>query len=900
MSELIIEVCADASMSSTDRGALLEKFSRKFLETQGLTVTTQVRITGMEVDLLCKEEATGETILVECKAYRQTISSDVITKLLGNVGLKDYSAGWLISTYALGKDAKGIQEEWSVKPEEKRRRLRIYDPGPLVERLIKARMVVAPSTLVIRNDQVIRSDEAYLLLTKRGEFWAIPLIDPGTRLVASVALFDAETGVPQFDKELVAWLDQTDTTLNRHTWLTDSSTPPVAMEKLEEELQSIVSVPMADHWADYRPSRPIDFVGRENLQKGVFDFFDRVREDRTSTRLLAIKAPSGWGKSSSVLKIADKARNTRNRSKYFVHAVDSRAAISKRFPELALVSAINGAIEAGFVKNVPSLSFGSAGHFFSSDGLKQLCASLSDEKKVICIFFDQFEELLYKESLVDVFDEMRKLCSAVEEAQENIVIGFSWKTDGTITTEHRAYHLWHDLADRRFELELPPFSEQEVSLAIGRFGKELGQPVTQQLRRLLQDHCQGFPWLLKKLCVHILEMSKAGADQNDVLAGNLNIGALFQKDIERLTSREHACIKQIAVESPAEFFKISEVYGDAVTSLMNKRLIIRSGTRLSIYWDIFRDYILTERIPFIPVTYTPGANFSMYIRALDFLKSRSTVSYDELAKAMSLTVGSADNLVRDLVNMGHAEASRRDGILKPNFDTQDAAFDIAFEFWRAHEIVRRLSTDYGYKTTFSQADFAKIFQSIHQRNSFSEPTVKVYSKRTLRWLVSVGLVQHDHGRLLLRNLVRRPFIDYEYAPSPRGRKGVFLASAKPAAVVSAYETLRRGTLDRTEFESRCGRNAVSALVSLDLVTTSKRNVSAIPGKGSAEEMVRTAAASTMTITLVEKLCAENRGITGSQIGERIAEEIGVKWAPASHKRYGEALKGWTYWLLDGR
>jgi hypothetical protein len=47
--------------------------------------------------------------------------------------------------------------------------------------------------------------------------------------------------------------------------------------------------------------------------------------------------------------------------------------------------------------------------------------------------------------------------------------------------------------------------------------------------------------------------------------------------------------------------------------------------------------------------YNPGANFSMYIWVLDFLKSRSTVSYDELAKAMSFTVGAAYHLVTLLI-----------------------------------------------------------------------------------------------------------------------------------------------------------------------------------------------------------------------------------------------------------
>ncbi len=195
--------------------------------------------------------------------------------------------------------------------------------------------------------------------------------------------------------------------------------------------------------------------------------------------------------------------------------------------------------------------------------------------------------------------------------------------------------MWHSLADRRYEIELAPFSEHEVGLAINRFAKELGHPLISQLRRVLQDHCQGFPWLLKKLCVHILELSKGGAEQADILNSSMNIQALFKKDLENLSSVETGCIKQIASESPAEFFKIVQNFGDDVVAhLVDKRLVIRSGTRLTLYWDIFRDYILTERIPYIPMTYVPQANFSRYAKALKYMNGKRELSYGDLATEM--------------------------------------------------------------------------------------------------------------------------------------------------------------------------------------------------------------------------------------------------------------------------
>jgi hypothetical protein len=686
-----IEVAAPLETTTVDRGRLLAKFAGHFLETQNFQVTEEVRLTASEVDLLGIDKTTSEQIFVECKAHRTNLSSEVLQKLLGNVHFKNYNAGWLVSTSPLGKDAKGFHHEWQQRPPEERRRLHIYPPDLLIERLTLARIILPVSSLRFDTFRFKAGNEAFLLITPYGEFWALPVVDPSSGIQSAALLFHADSGTAVADQMTLDLVAKTDTSLSLPWIIGTVHAQRTAATKLKGELESIVRVPMADHWADYRPARPEDFVGRETIQSNIFQFLDAVRAQSTPTRLIALKSPSGWGKSSSILKVASRATNTRNKGKYFVYAVDSRAATTRRFPELAVVTAIKEAVARGFVRTANPLEFGGATNLFSTPQMQCLAEALQRDEKVICIFFDQFEELLSKADLVEVFDEMRRLCAAIEEVQANLVIGFSWKTDGVIPTEHNAYHMWHALADRRFEIELNPFTEREVALAISRFAKELGEPIIPQLRRVLQDHCEGFPWLLKKLCLHILEQSKGGIDQNDILNRSINIQSLFKRDLENLSSVETACIKQIASESPAEFFRIAQNYGDKiVTHLIDKRLVIRSGTRLTIYWDIFRDYILTEKIPYIPVTYVPQANFSRYAKALTYLLDHNELTYAELAKQMDLSMGAADNLVRDLVNVGHVEANRKETRIVTLFNDELRAIDIAFSFWRSHEVVRML------------------------------------------------------------------------------------------------------------------------------------------------------------------------------------------------------------------
>jgi hypothetical protein len=125
--ELSILVCVENTCSTTEKGALLENLTAQIMKAQQYSVVKTIRITGMELDLLAKHNYSGEEIIVECKAWDDNLPGDVITKLLGNVTLDNYSAGWLVTTGGLGKDAEGLKNKWEAKPASERRKLDSVD-----------------------------------------------------------------------------------------------------------------------------------------------------------------------------------------------------------------------------------------------------------------------------------------------------------------------------------------------------------------------------------------------------------------------------------------------------------------------------------------------------------------------------------------------------------------------------------------------------------------------------------------------------------------------------------------------------------------------------------------------------------------------------------------------------
>ena len=133
--EYSIEVCIKENQTTTDKGKILENLTRDILKQQQYEVYETIRVTGMEIDVWAKHKITGQKILAECKAQNDSLSGEVISKLLGNVGLRNASAGWLISTGPLSKDAKGIVSDWEDENNQKRSQLAFYTKDRIIKRI---------------------------------------------------------------------------------------------------------------------------------------------------------------------------------------------------------------------------------------------------------------------------------------------------------------------------------------------------------------------------------------------------------------------------------------------------------------------------------------------------------------------------------------------------------------------------------------------------------------------------------------------------------------------------------------------------------------------------------------------------------------------------------------------
>jgi len=903
--ELSIEVTVKEGDTSTERGKLLELLAKRVLNAlQHDHIKTEVRVTGCELDLTAEERQTGRKILVECKAYRdRSIAADVLSKLIGNMVIQDFDAAWLITTARLGKDAKGVEDKQRGKGVEQSQRLRVYQPDQLIDLLVATNQVVQPEGLRLPAAFQVQRGRT-LMVTDVGEFWAVAAIGPQSGIADTVLVFDAATGSPISNSALIQQLSERDSDLKDLRWASSEdelvTVGALTDASLKQELDSIAPVPIADDWLDYRPARPEDFVGRDDLLKSIVGFLDEIRTGASKTRLLALKAPSGWGKSSFLIKLRATCEQPRNRDKIFLYAVDCRTASSPRYPELALKRCLDEAVAKNFVATKSSqVRVPSAGQPFSDESVKGILAQLRDENKSIVLFFDQFEEITTKQELAELFRQMRMLCSAVESAVENIVLGFSWKTDGSIPTDHPAYHVWHSFADRRKEFELPPFSNKDISQLLGRLAKELAQPIDPGVRRLLTEHCQGYPWLLKKLCVHVFRVLQTQpARQRELLDRALDVDSLFEKDLADLDASQIACLEKIAKESPADHFRVVEQFGDAIVdALIQRRLVIRNSGKLILYWDIFRDFVITKQVPPIPTRYLPVSSPARTRTVMESISG--TVSAPVLAKTLSINLGTLDNVARDLVMMGVCAYDRRNEKIRLIHSSERKTLAAAFRFLASHAHLRKLVDTYGKGfRAVPRSTIESCLSENFDPDDYAPNTVRQLIVRFIAWLHAFGIVSIDADGAVTHVSDQPPpqsFAHLNVEKRIRGGGKLFVGEAPPARVLEVLNELRAGVFKLKTSD----RNALYVLTTLGVINSSSDpRLTEKPPLAAIELWLAAKVLQQSTVKVARALIRDNKSAGVLEIGDAIAAANSRSLSDASKRRYGSGVLVWINWIYN--
>lgn len=898
-----IEVACKDIDSNKVKGDLLEKLSKDLLSAQGYEVIEEIRVVGAELDLLCRHKVNGKQIYVECKAQKEKISAPILRQLLGTISAFEYSEGWIISTSEFGKDAKGFSEMWKQKPIDQASKLSFYTPDLVLEYLQKASVICRQP---LQQAEEIAGGSEYLggwilLVTEYGRFWAVYTLVGGAPYGA--LLFNATTSKRVVDEATLRNISSLECSIAEHDLKVGVSEDSDRVISSDSQLPRVVEVQIGDSWSDYRPARPQDFVGRDAAQKEIIGFLNNVCTGKTDTRIFAITGNSGLGKSSLIAKLRDRTKNKFYSKRYFTFAIDIRGASTSSYISSSLLSCLQAAQAAGFGES-GELRLSDPSSMLASPSISAYLDSLKIKNQVVCLVFDQFEELYSKPELFNVFNAAKDLMLDVASHKANFALGFAWKTDSTTQQDHPAYHMWHDLSDHRKVYKLDVFSSGEITKAITTFEKEVNRKIPIEIRHQISNSSQGFPWLLKKLCINLYENMNRDEDGDSLLV-ELDVHRLFENDTDNLTPQEYSCLKLVAQKAPADWSEIIEISGvGVVNSLVHKRLIIKSGSRLNVYWDIFKDYILTGAVPVIPFNYIPTSDFSSMYKVAARLSSSEYVDASKIALETSLKERTIWNIGADLVMFGVAE--RKNVRFKLHRDLKDTNYSVVEKLrdkFGKHSLKLALYKGSSGKV-ISQSDIVNALRLSVRSGQFSEKTWQIYGNRLIKLLIVTGYMSKIGNKYLVQDS-GSPSIDATEIGrrSSRQRGVVFSAMASPASVCEAIAVIRSGVNKLDLLFEKGYRNSIFILDRFDLIVKDgdvvRLNSSSIEKFGGDSAAVWSSAKNEPAVGKCILRLISNPNITGLELGSYLSEEYVMNWTLGSKTRNGNSLRQWSAWVKEG-
>lgn len=879
-------------VSPQDQGIFFENFVARVVEPMRLEVVTRLRFTGMEIDLLATGKDVPKKVLIECKAKRDPLPADVISKLLGHVAIRKADEGWLFSTSEFGKDGRGLLEE--IKHDtELSRKFVWFPPDKIVEVLINQREIVAPDKLSPWVDHSDVGDWS-LIITPTHRLWVVEILEDG--LPTKYCVFDARSGQP-FTGENRLPIGILPDRFSALTFLpVGGNAHPQVQTRPRAPVARVIS---GDTWEDLRPARPIDFVGRDDVIAEIGHFFSQVQAGETNTRTFAIQGPSGWGKSSLVLKLSDLA----SRGQFgncSLTAVDSRSATSTAFVAEAIKAAFLDAAARGVVPKL-DYTMRSINYPLDAPELQQGLDHLRQKGAIVILVFDQFEELFAKEELLDTFNAIRDLSLDLDASQAPFVLGFAWKTDVSLPQQHPAYHLWHQLADRRRPFRVREFGTRDIQQIIRKGEQALGARLTPALRSRLIEQCQGLPWLLKKLLVHVLKRVTTTESQYLLLERELDVEQLFREDLESLGPEAVACLRYVAERAPIAVADVEANFSrDTANLLINSRLLVRSGMNYVIYWDIFRDYLVENRVPYIPWARTFQRDPVSGVRALQALEMHGPMTAAELGTAIGSKERTTVNILGDLVALQLVDRVPGDRYAPAehlsNVDLMTVAEHVRGQL-RRHVVMRKLDEEWEKGRWYSFDDWDAIFRETHPRaSSFSDQTVRHYANNLRRWLVFAGLLETSSSRVAKPVGVGKQMGELINRLSTLA---TFLGQGTPHKLTALLNKLYPDvSIERSDLDRQGYGNSVTDALSLGLVSSNTRGEIALKGQfRSRDELIAFAKQKVLqqdTARIVVQ--ALDEGVRDAvAIGERLREHLSASWKTSSKMRHGHGIRRYVEW-----
>lgn len=815
---LIVQIAffdADSNeLTSYKKGTLFERFTARLVEMSGYrNVQLRAKRSSLEYDIEATSSLHNRKLFGEAKAHEASMSgkeaSAFVGKLLPLALSEDGVDGLFISTSPFTPEADdylgSLRRAGTTVAGINLRTL----AGDEIPSFLAERGIGIPEPHLrekVERETGLQAFDAWIIVAERGDFFVVSL---GQNVMSTATEFS----VFSLAGDWIAISDLEATRLsNQVSDLKELKllAPQAPQERSGDDAHTLPAVVAGSGWFDYKfPSPPECFIGREAALIEIDKFLTEISGGSTTLRAAQVLSRSGVGKSSLLLKVAASDRGV---AAVTVDGRNLRVPADLRLVAAELVELVNESSGSGI--SIPA----------RQDDIREAFASvgrhLKSQNQLALLQIDQFEALL---SRPPVFQAILDLLIACTSLNLPIVWIMARKNDLAATYDEGAAIDLLQMNQLSRPIRLDDFSPPEERALLSRLASELGAPVSQALAEALLTFSAGFPWLLKRVCAHVISMSREGVSQANLSRGGLRAEDLFSEDLAGLEEGDKALLKTLAANMPNTASELSrrlegEVSVHRLTQNLNdflgKKLLRLSGDVYDTYNDVFKAYLLTDRIPFqtrFVFRVTPGPAFALLSR----IAEEGPMDMGDFITRVGGNATATYNKLRELRLLGFLDPQPGRVALSPEAAAaleSDNLGDYLRRALRSNSLVGRLLDLIANEDSVSFDDISSLLQRELPHITASVTTWSSYASVMVNWVRYAGLLDVEGDRVRSKESVSDELLLHRAFTRGTFSAGTFLPSVRPSMVKSLLIYLHDGAKTGAEIRAKFGGRASASLI----------------------------------------------------------------------------------------
>ena len=402
-----------------------------------------------------------------------------------------------------------------------------------------------------------------------------------------------------------------------------------------------------------------------------------------------------------------------------------------------------------------------------------------------------------------------------------------------------------------------------------------------------------------------------GVSQADIANGLLNVEQLFEEDMNGLSPEEEEALKRVAKLSPVPVIDLGdELKPTVIQSLIDRRLIVRIGVKLDIYWDIFRDYLNTGKVP-AQEQYLPRLGPRSIYRACRLIADASKpVSVAELSSRLKLSKHSTYNVVHEMRMLGLGRVVDDAVVLRlkavPEKEFLKLFTQHVGDKLRGNRLVQCLLEVLDSAEQMTVSEGASLLRDRCPYISASESTWEGYSETFCDWLEAGDVALFDKRRKILNRFVPGRDVRERQFNISRKRGGLQTLPVHYSpveALFGAYlKFLREQVWSPPPMKPSTRRKAISILEDFGFVVRTSGSVRLqgamfgfVHPETDLAKVLGNAAAATPSFRQFLGILDEHKGEKCSvlQLGRELKVRLDADWADGTANTVAKILLDWA-------